>query len=54
MRRDSGQRQRQSAARTSPRVTLVTSLVLVPGALIFVIVGLYLGADVDLSQLFGG
>ena len=53
MRRDSGQRQRQRAAKTSPRVTLVTSLVLVPGALIFVVVGLYLGAHVDLSQLFG-
>jgi len=53
MRRDSGQRQRQKAARTSPRVTLVTSLVLVPGALIFIVVGLWLGADVDLTSLTG-
>jgi len=53
MRRDSGQRQRQSAAKTAPRVTLVTSLVLVPGALVFVLVGLYLGSHVDLSRLFG-
>lgn len=54
MRRDSGQRQRRAAAKTAPRVTLVTSLVLVPGALIFIIVGLYLGADVDLGGLLGG
>ena len=54
MRRDSGQRQRQAAARTSPRVTLVTSLVLVPGALVFIVVGLYLGSHVDLGSLLGG
>ncbi|QTE29955.1 type II secretion system F family protein [Pengzhenrongella sicca] len=53
MRRDSAQRQRRAAATTAPKVTLVTSLVLVPGALIFVIVGLYLGADVDLGALLG-
>ncbi len=54
MRRDSGQRQRQAAARTSPRVTLVTSLVLVPGALVFIVIGLYVGSDVDLGSLLGG
>ncbi|MFS0701349.1 type II secretion system F family protein [Cellulomonas sp. 179-A 4D5 NHS] len=54
MRRDSGQRQRQAAARTAPRVTLVTSLVLVPGALIFIVVGLYVGTDVDFGALLGG
>ncbi|KQS99603.1 type II secretion system F family protein [Cellulomonas sp. Leaf395] len=53
MRRESGQRQRRAAARTAPRVTLVTSLVLVPGALIFIVVGLFLGADVDFTSLFG-
>jgi len=54
MRRDSGQRQRQAAAKTAPRVTLVTSLVLVPGALVFVVIGLYVGSDVDLGSLMGG
>ncbi|GIG19401.1 membrane protein [Cellulomonas chitinilytica] len=54
MRRESGQRQRRAAARTAPRVTLVTSLVLVPGALVFVVVGLFLGADVDLGSLLDG
>lgn len=53
MRRDSGQRQRQAAARTAPRVTLVTSLVLVPGALVLIAIGLYVGADVDLGSLLG-
>lgn len=51
MRRESGQRLRRRAAQTAPRVTLVTSLVLVPGALILVIVGLVLGADIDLPAL---
>ena len=54
MRNASGQRQRQAAAKASPRVTLVTSLVLVPGALIFIFVGLWVGLDVDLGSLFGG
>ncbi|PZR51859.1 type II secretion protein F [Xylanimonas oleitrophica] len=54
MRRDSAQRQRQAAAKTAPRVTLVTSLVLLPAALILVIVGLFLGMDVDWGVLLGG
>lgn len=51
MRRESGQRMRRKAAQTAPRVTLVTSLVLVPGALILVVVGLVLGANIDLAAL---
>ena len=48
------QRQRQTAARTAPRVTLVTSMVLVPGALVLVVVGLLPRvADVDFGALFG-
>lgn len=54
MRKASGQRQRQSAAKASPRVTLVTSMVLVPGALVFIFVGLWVGLDVDFGALFGG
>jgi len=53
IRRDSAQRQRQAAARIAPRVTLVTSLVLLPGAMIILIVGLFLGADVDFGALLG-
>jgi tight adherence protein C len=54
MRRDSAQRMRRRAARIAPRVTLVTSLVLVPGALLLVVVGLVLGSGVDFGSLFGG
>ncbi|UZN02158.1 type II secretion system F family protein [Cellulomonas sp. S1-8] len=53
MRRDSGQRQRQRAARTSPKLTLVTTVVLVPGALILMLTGLVLGADIDFGELMG-
>ncbi|MCC2312728.1 type II secretion system F family protein [Cellulomonas xiejunii] len=54
MRRDSGQRQRQAASRMAPRVTLVTSLVLVPASMIFIFVGLWVGADIDVGSLTGG
>lgn len=54
MRRENAQRLRRRAARTAPRVTLVTSLVLVPGALVLVIAGLIVGSDVDLGAIFGG
>lgn len=54
MRRSNAQLLRRKAAETAPRVTLVTSLVLVPGALLLVIVGMFLGANVDLSSITGG
>lgn len=54
MRRDSAQRMRRRAARAAPRVTLVTSMVLVPGALVLVLVGLILGSDIDLGALLRG
>lgn len=53
MRRDSAQRQRQQAARVAPRVTLVTSMVLVPGALAILAVGFVLGLDFDLGAIVG-
>ena len=51
MRRENAQAMRRRAAQTAPRVTLVTSLVLVPAALILVIVGLVLGANIDFRAL---
>jgi len=54
IRRDSAQRQRQAAAKMSPRVTLVSSVVLLPAALIIVVVGLLLGLDIDFGALLGG
>lgn len=53
MRRDSGQRQRQRAARVVPRVTLVTSVVLLPGALAILGVGFVLGLDFNLGSFTG-
>jgi tight adherence protein C len=50
MRRDSEQRQRQRAAKVVPRVTLVTSVVLLPGAIAVLGVGFVLGAELDFSQ----
>jgi tight adherence protein C len=52
MRRESAQRIRRQAAQTVPRVTLVTSLVLVPAALILVLVGLVVGLDLNFGDLF--
>lgn len=52
-RRASAQAQRQKAARVAPRVTLVTSMVLVPGALALLFTGFILGADVDFGAIFG-
>jgi tight adherence protein C len=53
MRRDSGQRQRQRAAKVVPRVTLVTSVVLLPAALAILGVGFVLGLDLDLGVIGG-
>lgn len=53
MRKASAQRMRQKAGRTAPRVTLVSSVVLVPGVLILLLVGMYLGSDIDFQGLLG-
>jgi len=53
MRKASAQRQRRKAGRVAPRVTLVNSLVLVPGTLIILLTGLLLGSGVDIGSLFG-
>lgn len=53
-RREAGQRARQRAARMVPRVTLIVSIVLVPPALIILIVGLFLGSDIDIGSVLNG
>ncbi|CAI9415490.1 type II secretion system F family protein [Nocardioides sp. T2.26MG-1] len=53
-RRDHAQRMRRKAAQIAPRVTLVTTIVLVPATLILLLVGIVLGADIDFGNLFGG
>ena len=50
MRRASAQRYRQKAAAIAPRVTLLTTVVMVPGAMILLVVGLYIGSDLDLGS----
>jgi tight adherence protein C len=54
MRRSSAQRMRRQAARAAPRVTLVTSIVIVPGVLATVLVGFLIGSGVTVGSLFGG
>jgi tight adherence protein C len=54
MRRDNAQRQRQKAAKVAPRVTLVTSMVLVPGALAILVIGFIVGTDIDFGALLDG
>jgi tight adherence protein C len=51
MRRDNAQRMRRKAAQAAPRVTLVTSLVLVPAALVLVISAIIVGSRVDFGAL---
>ncbi|MGF1646894.1 MAG: type II secretion system F family protein [Kineosporiaceae bacterium] len=51
MRRESAQRQRRLAGQVSPRVTLVSSLIILPGALALLGVGFFLGSDIDLGPL---
>ena len=53
-RREAGQRARQKAARMVPRVTLVVSMILVPPALIILIVGLFLGSNIDIGSVLNG
>ncbi len=53
-RRAEAQRLRQKAARVEPRATLVVTLVMVPGTLILLSVGMYLGMDVDFGGILGG
>lgn len=51
MRRESAQQQRRRAANTAPKVSLITSVVLLPGALIFIVVGFIVGSDIDLAGI---
>lgn len=53
MRRTAAQRGRRRAARVAPRVTLVTVLVLLPGAVITIFVGFVVGAGNSLTRFFG-
>jgi tight adherence protein C len=51
MRRESAQRTRRKAAQTAPRVTLVTSLVLVPATLVLIVAGLLISFNFDFGTV---
>lgn len=51
MRRSSAQALRQQAARVEPRVSLITTTVMVPAMLILLVVGILLGTGIDLSNI---
>jgi tight adherence protein C len=54
MRRSNAQRMRRKASRAAPRVTLVTTMVLVPGAIVLIFAGMFLGPANDLGSIIGG
>lgn len=51
MRRESAQNQRRHAAQVAPRVTLVSAMLILPGALALLGVGFFLGSDIDLGPV---
>jgi tight adherence protein C len=53
MRRSFHQKARRRAARAAPRVSLITTTVLVPGAVILIVAALFIGSHIDLGVLGG-
>lgn len=53
MRRSSAEAMKQRAAKVEPRVSLVTTVVMVPALLILILVGLVMGLDFDWGDLGG-
>jgi tight adherence protein C len=54
VRREFAQAARQSAARAAPKVSLVVSMTIVPGAMVLIIAGFVLANLPKLSAVFGG
>lgn len=54
LRRTAAQRARQRAARTAPRVTLITSVIFVPAVMSLLVTGVILGSGVDFGELLKG
>lgn len=50
-RRDAAQAARRRAARTTPRVSLVLTLIFVPATLALLVAGLFFGAEVDFGEI---
>jgi tight adherence protein C len=53
MRRTFHQEARRRASRAAPRVSLITTTVIVPGAVVLIIAGLFVGTGVDIGNLLG-
>jgi tight adherence protein C len=54
MRRAAHQNARRRAARAAPRVSLIVTTMIVPGAMILILVSILLGSDLSESGLLGG
>jgi tight adherence protein C len=54
MRRQAHQEARRRAARAAPRISLIVTTVIVPGAMILILMTLFLSSDVSESGLLGG
>ena len=54
MRKEAAQGARRRAARAAPRVSLVVTTLMVPGAMLLIGAGLFLGSGVNFHQLLGG
>jgi len=54
MRRTAHQNARRRASRAAPRVSLIVTTMIVPGAMILILVSILLGSDLSESGLFGG
>jgi tight adherence protein C len=54
MRRAAHQNARRRAARAAPRVSVIVTTLIVPGAMILILVSIVLGSDLSETGLFGG
>ncbi|MDP9800887.1 tight adherence protein C [Arcanobacterium wilhelmae] len=53
MRDASAQRNLQRAHKMTPKITLISTAILVPAVIILIVVGMFLGMDIDFGNLFG-
>ena len=53
MRRIAHQNARRAAQRAAPRVSLIVTTLIVPGAMILILLSIFLGADVEGSGILG-
>jgi tight adherence protein C len=54
MRRSAHQRARRRAQRAGPRVSLITTALIVPGAMILILAAMFAGIGTDISDTLGG